>query len=329
MGTTMLTGLKPTGELTLGNYIGAIKPMVELQSDYDHIYLFVADLHAITIPQNPAELKSRIKNFIAMYLACGVDTDKTAVYLQSENEYLPAISWLLECNTQYGEAARMIQFKEKAKSHNNFSVGLFTYPVLMAADILFCDTNYVPVGIDQKQHVELARDVATRFNNRYGEIFIVPEVLLTKEGTKIKDLKEPTKKMSKSDESVSGTITMFDTPDQIIKKINGATTDSDGMIKFDEIKKPGISNLINIVVSLTDLTVAGVEEMFAGKNYGQFKQFVASTIIDTFKPIQERYQSLLKGDELDMILDEGIHEAKAIAKAKYLEMCELMGLVRS
>lgn len=329
MKKTILTGLKPTGDLTIGNYIGAIKPMVKMQYDYDNNYLFVADLHALTVPQNPDDLKSRIKRFIAMYVACGIDPSKTTIYIQSENEYIPAISWLLECTTQFGEASRMIQFKEKSKENANFSVGLLTYPILMAADILFCDTTIVPVGIDQKQHVEIARDIAIRFNNRYGNTFVVPEVLITKDGTKIKDLKDPSKKMSKSDDSPTGVITMFDTSDEIIKKINRATTDSDAVVKFDEEHKLGISNLINLVVSLTDLSIKDVENMFDGKNYGEFKKFVGETVVNFLAPVQTRYEQLLTSGELDQILDEGIAKARAMAKAKYLDMCQKMGVTRN
>ena len=185
----ILTGLKPTGELTLGNYLGAIKQMVEMQDDYES-YLFVADLHALTIPQDPTELNNRIRRFIAMYIACGVDPNKNTIYIQSENEYIPCISWLLECTTYHGEATRMIQFKEKSKQNKNFTIGLMTYPILMAADILYLDADYVPVGIDQKQHVELARDIAERFNNKYGQTFTLPEPLVSVGGTKIKDLKD-------------------------------------------------------------------------------------------------------------------------------------------
>ena len=186
----LLTGLKPTGDLTLGNYIGGIKPLIDFQKDPENdIFLFVADLHALTVHQDPVLLRERVKKFVAMYIACGVDPSKMIVYIQSENVYVPAISWILECNTYYGEASRMIQFKEKSKGKENFSIGLLTYPILMAADILYCDADYVPVGIDQKQHVELARDIAERFNKVYGETFKIPEAIVPKVGTKIKDLK--------------------------------------------------------------------------------------------------------------------------------------------
>ena len=267
----ILTGLKPTGDLTLGNYIGSIKQMIKLQDEYDS-YIFVADLHALTIPQDPKELNERIRKFIAMYIACGIDPKKNTIYLQSENEYIPAISYLLECSTYYGEASRMIQFKEKSKENANFSVGLLTYPVLMAADILYLDADLVPVGIDQKQHVELARNIAERFNNKYGDTFKLPDVYISSTGTKIKDLKDPTKKMSKSEENPAGVISMFDTPEDIEKKILKATTDSDNEIKFDEENKPGISNLLNIVSVITDTDIKTLEEKYKGYGYGDFKK---------------------------------------------------------
>lgn len=326
--TTVLTGLKPTGELTIGNYIGAIIPIVERQDKYDNIFLFVADLHACTVSQEPSELKKRIRSFIAMYIACGVDPKKVTIYIQSENEYIPAITWLLECTTQYGEAARMVQFKEKSLKNSNFSVGLLTYPVLMAADILFCDTTYVPVGVDQKQHVELARNIAQRFNNKYGETFILPEPLMNETGTKIKDLKDPDKKMSKSDESPTGVISLFDDKEVIRKKIVRATTDSDNKIKYDPNKKPGISNLINMTVMMSGKSTKEIEVLFENKSYGEFKQYVADVIINKLEPIQKRYNELLNSEELDKILDEGIAKTRKLAKEKYELMKKRMGLER-
>ena len=323
----ILTGLKPTGELTLGNYIGAIKQMKQLQDNYES-YLFVADLHALTVPQDPKELKRRIKDFLALYIACGIDPKKNIIYLQSENEFIPAISWLLECTTYHGEAARMIQFKEKSKQHKNFSVGLLTYPILMAADILYADIDLVPVGIDQKQHVELARDIAIRFNKMYGDTFVVPEPLISETGTKIKDLKNPTKKMSKSEENPNGVILMLDDEKKIRKKIMGATTDSDMSIHFDEENKPGISNLMNIYSALTGNTIEEIEKEFEGENYGTFKKKVADVVVDVLTKIQVRYQELMTSDELDQILDEGISKSRELARKKYLEMTKLMGLER-
>lgn len=323
----ILTGLKPTGELTLGNYIGAIKQMKQLQDQYDS-YLFVADLHALTVPQNPSDLRRRIRDFLALYIACGIDPNKNLIYLQSENEFIPAISWLLECSTYYGEASRMIQFKEKSKQHSNFSVGLLTYPVLMAADILYADIDLVPVGIDQKQHVELARDIAIRFNKNYGDTFVIPEVLISETGTKIKDLKDPTKKMSKSEENPNGVILMLDEEKAIRKKIMGATTDSEMSVHFDEEKKPGISNLMNIYAALKEKTIDEIEAEFQGENYGTFKKKVADAVVETLLPIQERYHELLHSNELDHIFDQGIAKSREIAKKKYQDMAKKMGLER-
>ena len=323
----ILTGLKPTGDLTLGNYIGSIKQMVNMQDKYDS-YIFVADLHALTIPQDPYELNERIKKFIAMYIACGLDPQKNTIYIQSENEYIPAMSYLLECTTSYGEASRMIQFKEKSKQNANFSVGLLTYPVLMTADILYCDADYVPVGIDQKQHVELARDIAERFNSRYGETFKLPNPLISSTGTKIKDLKDPTKKMSKSEENPQGVISMFDSPDVIIKKIMKATTDSDNTIKYDPENKPGISNLLNIASVITGLTIEELEKQFENKGYGDFKKYVASVTANHISVIQERYNQLIENEELDNILDKGIQKSRELAKEKYNLMKTKMGVTR-
>lgn len=323
----ILTGLKPTGELTLGNYIGAIKQMKQLQDQYDS-YLFVADLHALTVPQNPSDLRRRIRDFLALYIACEIDPNKNLIYLQSENEFIPAISWLLECSTYYGEASRMIQFKEKSKQHSNFSVGLLTYPVLMAADILYADIDLVPVGIDQKQHVELARDIAIRFNKNYGDTFVIPEALISETGTKIKDLKDPTKKMSKSEENPNGVILMLDEEKAIRKKIMGATTDSEMSVHFDEEKKPGISNLMNIYAALKEKTIDEIEAEFQGENYGTFKKKVADAVVETLLPIQERYHELLHSNKLDHILDQGIAKSREIAKKKYQDMAKKMGLER-
>ncbi len=323
----VLTGLKPTGDLTLGNYLGAIKQMVELQDKYDS-YLFVADLHALTIPQNPIELNERIKKFIAMYIACGIDPKKNTIYIQSENEFIPSISWLLECTTYYGEASRMIQFKEKSKKNSNFSIGLLTYPILMAADILYLDADYVPVGIDQKQHVELARNIAERFNNKYGKTFVLPEPLINSCATKIKDLKDPTKKMSKSEESPQGVISMFDSYQVIVKKIMKSTTDSENIIKFDEETKPGISNLLNIASLISDKSISELENEFSGKGYGEFKKYVAKITAEHIMLIQKKYNQIINSSELNSILNNGIKKSKKLAKEKFEFMKNQMGLTR-
>jgi len=323
----ILTGLKPTGELTLGNYIGALSQMIKMQEEYDS-YLFVADLHALTIPQDPKELHERIRRFIAMYIACGIDPNKNTIYIQSENEYIPAMSYLLECATYYGEASRMIQFKEKSKEHANFTLGLLTYPVLMAVDILYCDTDYVPVGIDQKQHVELARDIADRFNKHYGETFILPEPIVSESGIKIKDLKDPTKKMSKSEENPQGVISMYDSPEDIKKKIMKATTDSDNEVRFDEENKPGISNLLNIASVISGKSVSDLEKEFVGKGYGDFKRYVADITAEHIGKIQERYNTLINSNELDEILDKGREKTRALAKEKFELIKNRMGVIR-
>ena len=324
---TILTGLKPTGSLTLGNYIGSISQMVKLQDEYKS-YLFIADMHAITVPNDREELHKNIRDFIALYVACGVDPKKNTIYMQSDIEYIPAISWLLECNTYYGELSRMIQFKEKSKNNANFSVGLLTYPVLMATDILVVDADYVPVGIDQKQHVELTRDIAIRFNNKYGKVFNVPEPIITSVGTKIMDLVNPEKKMSKTEENPKGVIGLLDDINVARKKIMGATTDSETVVRYDPEKKPGISNLINIYASLTGMSVHEVEGKFKNNNYGEFKRDVADTVCAFLEKIQKRYHELVDSPELEQILAEGAKEVRELAKKKYEVMKNSIGLYR-
>ena len=322
-----LTGLKPTGSLTLGNYIGAIKQMKERQDDYIN-YLFVADLHAITVPVDKELLHQNIRDFIALYIACGIDPKKNIMYLQSDIEYIPCISWLLECNTYYGELSRMIQFKEKSKQNANFSVGLLTYPVLMATDILVVDADYVPVGVDQKQHVEITRDIAIRFNNKYGDVFKIPEAISTKVGTKIMDLVDPSKKMSKTEENPKGVICLLDDPEVARKKIMGATTDSEMKVKFDPENKPGISNLINIYAALTDRTTNEVEILFENANYGSFKKAVADVVCSFLKEIQERYCELIDSEYIDEMLRENAKLVREMAHDKYEKMKKLIGLYR-
>ena len=327
MKKTILTGLKPTGSLTLGNYIGSISQMVKMQDEYKS-YLFVADMHAITVPNDREELHKNIKDFIALYLACGIDPNKNVIYLQSDVEYIPAISWLLECNTYYGELSRMIQFKEKSKKSANFSVGLLTYPVLMATDILVVDADYVPVGIDQKQHVELTRDIAIRFNNKYGDTFKIPEPLVTEVGTKIMDLVDPSKKMSKTEENPKGVIGLLDDINVARKKIMGATTDSEMCVKYDPENKPGISNLINIYASLTEMTIKDVEEKFKNSNYGEFKRSVADVVCTFLEKIQRRYNEIVDSEELEELLKNGASEVRELAKVKFDMMKKSIGLYR-
>lgn len=324
---SILTGIQPSGVITLGNYIGAIRQMVKMQDEFKS-YIFIADMHAITVPQEPKALHENIRSLIAMYIACGIDVEKNIIFLQSENEYHANISWILECNTPFGELSRMTQFKDKSSKNVNFYAGLFTYPVLMAADILAYDVDYVPVGIDQKQHVELARNIAERFNKKYGETFKIPDVYITKEGTKIMDLVDPTKKMSKSSDNPKGVIRILDDIEEIRKKIMGATTDSDCLIKYDPENKPGISNLINICVSLTNKSITEIETEFVGKNYGEFKKYVASIVTEEIAKIQNKYYEIINSDYLDKILDENVKITREIAKEKFLAMKSKVGLYK-
>ena len=312
----MLTGLQPTGVITLGNYIGAIKEMIKRQDEYES-FIFVADLHAITVPNMNLDLKEKTRSLIALYLACGIDPKKNTIFVQSQNEYHANLSWVLECNSYYGELSRMHQFKEKSKKNENFTAGLFTYPVLMASDILLYDIDVVPVGIDQKQHVELARDIAIRFNNKYGNTFVIPDPVMSRDGAKIMDLVDPSKKMSKSSENQNGVIRLLDEIDIIRKKIMRATTDSDTIVKYDPENKPGISNLITIYSVFTNKTINEVEEEFEGSNYGNFKKCVADVVVEHISKIQEKYNEILNSDIIDIILEEGAKKTRVFAKSKY------------
>lgn len=323
----LLTGLQPSGDLTIGSLIGGIKQSVEYQNEYDS-FIFVPDLHTITVPQDPVLIRERIKKNVALYLACGIDPHKNTIYLQSENLYHTNLSWVLECHTYMGEASRMTQFKDKSKNQENPSVGLFTYPILMAADILLYDANYVPVGMDQKQHVELARDLAIRMNHKYGDCFTVPEPLIPKIGAKIMDLQNPTKKMSKSSENLKGTILLLDSEEIIRKKIMSAVTDSENKIYYDIENKPGISNLLTIYSSFTGLSIEQIEEKFKDFNYGNLKKEVADVVVDKLLDIQKKYQEFIDSGIVDEVLDKGRNTVDKMAKAKYEEIMHKLGLGR-
>lgn len=323
----ILTGLQPSGELTLGNYIGGIKGTIERQDKYES-FIFVPDMHAITIKQDRELLKERIKKNVALYLACGVDPEKNVIYLQSENLYHANLSWILECNTYIGEASRMTQYKDKSSKGENVTVGLFTYPVLMASDILLYDSDYVPVGVDQKQHVELARNIAERFNKNYGETFVVPEPLIPKVGAKIMDLQNPTKKMSKSDDTYKGVILLLDEEKVIRKKIMSAVTDSESKVYYDPENKPGISNLLTIYSSLKEINIKETEEHFKDYNYGNLKKEVADLVVEKLLIIQDKYNKLINSPEIDKILDRGKEITNNIAKKKLEEVFNKVGLGR-
>ena len=323
----ILTGLQPSGELTLGSLIGGISQSIKYQEDYDS-YIFVPDLHAITVDQNPKLLKERIRKNVALYIACGLDINKNTIYIQSENLYHANLSWILECTTYMGEASRMTQFKEKSKNKENISVGLFTYPILMASDILLYSPDLVPTGVDQKQHVELARDIAIRFNNKYGETFKIPEPMIPEVGAKIKDLQDPTKKMSKSSDNPKGIIYLLDEENIIRKKIMSAVTDSEGKIYFDEINKPGISNLLTIYSFFKNMTIKETEEYFKDYNYGNLKKEVADLLVEKLTIIQNKYNEIINSNIIDEKLDKDIVKVNEEAKAKYEEVRTKVGLGR-
>lgn len=324
----LYSAIKPSGDLTLGNYIGALRNFEKLQDDYFCLFS-VADLHAITVPQDPKELRKRIKDIAAFYLAAGVDPKKSIIYIQSEVPEHAQLAWILGCMTYFGELSRMTQFKDKAQKEGTASLssGLFTYPVLMAADILLYQAHLVPVGDDQKQHVEITRDIAERFNNRYGETFVLPEVYTNKVGARIMDLQDPTKKMSKS-ESDKGCILLLDPLPVIRKKIMSAVTDSETVIRYDREKKPGISNLLAIYATLTGKTIETLEEEYKGKGYGEFKQDLADVVVDYIRPIQERFNEIRHSQALDDILNEGAEKASQIARKTMDKVLRKVGLLR-
>lgn len=323
----LLTGLQPSGELTLGSLIGGISGSIKNQDLYDS-YIFVPDMHAITVEQNPKLLRERIRKNVALYIASGLDPKKNTFYIQSENLYHANLSWILECNTYIGEASRMTQFKEKSRNKENVSVGLFTYPILMASDILIYDADVVPTGIDQKQHVELARNLAERFNKKYGDTFKIPEPMIPTLGAKIKDLQEPTKKMSKSSENQKGIIYLLDDEPTIRKKISQAVTDSEGKVYYDEENKPGISNLLTIYSYFKNINIKEAEEYFKDYNYGNLKKEVADILVENLTKIQNRYNEIINSKELDKILDDGRNKMNEYAKNKYEDIRKKVGLGR-
>lgn len=327
----LISGIQPSGTITLGNYLGAIKNFVKLQdelSDTD-ILVFIADLHAITVSQDKQALRKNIKSLAAIYLACGLDPKKVHIFIQSEVPAHNQLGWVMECNSYIGELERMTQFKDKkVKQVAGVSAGLLTYPSLMAADILLYDADIVPVGVDQKQHLELTRNLAERFNTKYGETFVVPEPIIAKTGAKIMSLVDPTKKMSKSDENPKSYISLLDEIPVIVKKIKSAVTDSDTSIKYDLDNKPGISNLLTIYSCISGLSIAELEEKYANSNYGEFKGDLAQVVANEIEPIQKRYNELINSKELDEILDNGRDYANYLANKKLSKVYNKVGLGR-
>lgn len=322
---TMLSGIKPTGKLTLGNYIGAIRQFAKYQDEYE-MYIFIANLHAITIQVDPKELKKNTRDLVALYLACGLDPEKTTVFLQSDVHEHAELGWILTCHSYMGELQRMTQYKDKtAKGETNITAGLFTYPSLMAADILLYDADYVPVGIDQKQHVELARNIAERFNNRYGETFTVPEPLVEQVGAKVMSLTEPTKKMSKSGDDEKCVIYLLDDPKVARKKIMSAVTDSIGIIQYDVENQPGIANLLTIHSTLTGESIDNIVERFKGKGYGDLKKEIGDNIEKFLTDLQLRYNEIISSGICEQVLEEGRIKASKLAHKKMMKVKKRVG----
>ncbi|GAA7127383.1 tryptophan--tRNA ligase [Helicobacter pylori] len=321
----VFSGIQPTGQIHLGNYLGAIKHWVELQDEYENLFCIV-NSHAITLPIEPIFLKSQTYELVKLLLACGIDPNQSGLFIQSEVDEHPALAWLLDCQVSMGEMQRMTQFKDKSlKNPKSVNVGLFNYPILMASDILLYQSDLVPVGEDQKQHLELTRNVAEKFNRDFGDCFKVPEPLIAKVGARVMGLDDPKVKMSKSHKGANHAIFLLDEPDVIVKKIKKAATDSMGVIAFDETRE-GIFNLLNIYMLLSDESLEKIEERFKNKGYGDFKKELAEVVIQALKPIQERYQEI-SDDEVKAVLNCGAEKARPLARATYQKAKELMGLV--
>ncbi|WQX73704.1 tryptophan--tRNA ligase [Helicobacter pylori] len=321
----VFSGIQPTGQIHLGNYLGAIKHWVEMQDEYENLFC-VVNSHAITLPIDPIFLKSQTYELVKLLLACGISPKQSGLFIQSEVDEHAALAWLLNCQVSMGEMQRMTQFKDKSlKNPKSVNVGLFNYPILMASDILLYQSDLVPVGEDQKQHLELTRNIAEKFNRDFGDCFKVPEPLIAKVGARVMGLDDPKVKMSKSHQGANHAIFLLDEPDIIVKKIKKAATDSMGVIAFDE-KREGIFNLLNIYMLLSDESPENIEERFKNKGYGDFKKELAEVMIQALKPIQERYREI-SDDEVKAVLNCGAEKARPLARATYQKAKELMGLV--
>jgi tryptophanyl-tRNA synthetase len=327
----LLSGMQPSaGSLHLGNYLGALVNWADMQDDYNAYYVIV-DLHAITVPQDPEELRQNSRRTAAQYIAAGIDVSKSALFVQSHVPAHAQLAWVLNCITGFGEASRMTQFKDKSQKAgaDSASVGLFTYPILQAADILLYQPKAVPVGEDQRQHIELTRDLALRFNSRFGETFTIPEAVILKETAKIYDLQNPTAKMSKSAADPKGLVNIMDENSVILKKIKSAVTDTDGVIKFDREAKPGVSNLLGIHSAISGRSVASLEEQFAGEGYGALKAEVADVVIAAIEPIRERTQELMADqNELDRLLADGADKANELAEKTLASVYDAIGFLK-
>lgn len=323
----ILSGIQPTGTFTLGNYIGALSNWVKLQEEYHSAYM-IADLHALTVKQDPIKLRQQILSAFAVVLACGVDPEKSLVFMQSHIHQHAELNWILACHTQFGELSRMTQFKDKsAKNADNVNAGLFTYPSLMAADILLYQADLVPVGADQKQHIEITRDIATRFNHLYGNTFTIPEPYIPKIGARIMSLAEPTKKMSKSDENTNAFVTILDKPETIVKKFKRAVTDSDMKVCYAE-GKDGINNLISIYSTATGFSYEQIEREFEGKGYGDFKKAVGEAVVELLRPVRENYERLIADKAyLEQCYQAGAEKAANLAQRTLKKVYKKVGLV--
>ena len=322
------SGVQPSGNLTIGNYLGAIKNFPIYSEQYKCFYC-VVDQHAITVRQVPAELRRRTYETIALYIACGLDPEKNTLYVQSHVPAHTEMAWMLNCFTMFGELSRMTQFKDKSQKHaDNINAGLFTYPVLMAADILLYQTNVVPIGHDQKQHLELARDIVDRFNQLYPDTFTMPEPIIAKSGAKIMSLAEPTQKMSKSDENENAVVRILDAPDAIMRKFKRAVTDSDSEIRFDPENKPGVSNLLTIYSCFSGKTIEEAEREFDGKGYGDFKTAVGQVCCEKLIPVQEEYRRILADKAyLEEVMKKGADEASYYARKTLSKVRRKLGFV--
>lgn len=323
----VFSGVQPSGNLTIGNYLGALKQFVNLQHEAEAFYC-VVDLHALTVPQDPEELRKRSREIAQLYLACGVDPAKATIFIQSHVKEHAELGWLLQCVSYMGELNRMTQYKDKSEGKSAVSVGLFTYPVLMAADILLYDTTHVPVGDDQKQHIELTRDIAERFNGRFGDTFVIPEPQIQEFGARIMALDEPTKKMSKSAENEGSRVAILEDPAVFKKKIMRAVTDTDNEIRYDEENKPGVSNLLTLYSLFSNESIDNVVARFQGEGYGTLKKALVEEMTDKLGAIQKRYNELNDVTELDRILAAGAEKARVIAEQTVNRVKDAMGLVR-